>query len=93
MRRALAVLALLAVPAAAQACAVCGAAVDRNRTAFLVTTVLLSFLPVVLMGAGIAWIAVRSRHRLAADLRERGVQPGDPQKGRAPAGGPAGATW
>jgi hypothetical protein len=93
VRRALGVLALLAVPAAAEACAVCGAAVDRNRTAFLVTTILLSFLPVVLMGAGIAWIAVRSRRGLAADLREGEVQPEAPQKGRAPAGGPAGATW
>jgi len=71
MRRLLAVPLLLAMPSAARACAVCGAAVDRNRSIFLVTTILLSLLPLVLVGAGLLWIALRSRGRLAEEFAER----------------------
>jgi hypothetical protein len=71
VRRVLPALVLLALPAAAEACAVCGAAVDRNRTAFLVTTILLSFLPLALMAAGLAWIVKRSRGAIAGGLADR----------------------
>jgi high-affinity Fe2+/Pb2+ permease len=48
------VLALL--PAVAQACAVCGGYADRNRAAFLGTTILLSLLPLGLIGGAIWWL-------------------------------------
>lgn len=71
MKRAIAVAMLLAVPTAAQACAACGAGVDRNRSIFLFTTILLSLLPLVLVGSGLLWIALRSRERLKAEFAER----------------------
>ncbi len=74
MRRLLAVLAALfvaAIPAAAQACAVCGAAVDRNRAAFLGTTVLLSLLPLALIVGGLWWIARQARDRVAGEFEDR----------------------
>ena len=83
MRRALGILLLLALPAAAQACAVCGAAVDRNRTAFLVTTILLSLLPLALMGAALMWIVARARGSQAGEFAEREVAPGAARHGAA----------
>ena len=44
-------------PAAAHACAVCGAsAADRNRAAFFGTTILLSLLPLGMIGGGLWWL-------------------------------------
>ena len=71
MRRLIAVPLLLLLPAAAHACAVCGAGVDRNRAVFLFTTILLSVLPLILVGAGLLWIALRSRERLKEEFSER----------------------
>ena len=49
--------ALLAVlPGAAHACAVCGGFADRNRQAFFNMTILLSLLPLGLIGGGIWWV-------------------------------------
>lgn len=71
MKLALAVVMLTALPSAALACAACGAGVDRNRSVFLFTTIMLSLLPLMLVGAGLLWIALRSRERLAAEFAER----------------------
>jgi hypothetical protein len=38
---------------------------------FLFTTIMLSLLPLMLVGAGLLWIALRSRERLAAEFAER----------------------
>ncbi len=92
MRRRLPILlALLALslPPAAHACAVCGAAVDRNRTAFLGTTILLSLLPLALMGGGLWWIARHARERLAGEFVEREPLAGAPEP---PAGSGDAAT-
>lgn len=73
MKRALPILLVLALPRAAAACAVCGAAVDRNNTAFVITTILLSLLPLALIGAGLWWIARHTGGALAGEFTEREV--------------------
>jgi hypothetical protein len=47
---------LLLLPAAAHACAVCGGFADRNRQAFFNMTIMLSLLPLGLIGAGVWWV-------------------------------------
>ena len=42
---------LLALPSAAEACAVCGGGTEDNRIEFIVTTAVLTFLPLGLMFA------------------------------------------
>jgi hypothetical protein len=92
-----AALAALLLPAQALACAVCGAANER-RVAFLVTTILLSLLPLALIAAGLWWIAHHARGRLAGEFAERepGVvgEPATAVGAVAPAtgAGPLGAT-
>ena len=50
-------------PAAAHACAVCGAsAADRNRAAFFGTTILLSLLPLGMIGGGLWWLRRGGAH-------------------------------
>jgi hypothetical protein len=66
----LAALLLLVAPEAAQACSVCSAAeTDSVREAFLVTTVLLSVLPLLLVG-GFAWWLRRRVRELEADPQQ-----------------------
>jgi hypothetical protein len=66
----LVLLALVAVPEWADACAVCGAGVDddQSRVAYLITSGLLSALPLALFGGILLWL--RRQHR-----RQSGVQP------------------
>lgn len=85
MRRALPVLVLIALPEAARACAVCGAAVERNKSAFFGTTILLSLLPLALIGAGLWWVARHAGGHLAGELAEREIGVGTPG---GPAAGP-----
>jgi hypothetical protein len=68
------VLALLlgSLPGVALACPVCFAAKDEaNRVAFLITTVLLTALPVIMIGGVIVWLARRAREM---DLEDRAEQ-------------------
>ncbi len=51
--------ALLWAPRLAEACAVCFSATDEVRDAFIVTTALLTALPLLLIGSLILWL----RHR------------------------------
>ena len=69
--RGLPALLVVLLPSPALACAVCGAAVERNRMAFLGTTVLLSLLPLAMMAGGLWWIARHARGRLAGEFEER----------------------
>jgi len=63
---ALALVAIVALPDAAHACAVCFDASDENRQAFLVTTAFLSLLPLgMVTGTGI-WLRRRVRERDAS---------------------------
>lgn len=88
MRRALPVAILIALtlvaPGAAHACAVCGAAADRNKSLFLGTTILLSLLPLALIGAAVWWVARHAGGHLAAELADREL-PAEAPPG--PAGG------
>lgn len=52
---------LAILPAAAAACAVCFDTTAENRMAFMQTTVLLSLLPLVMVGGAGAWIRKRAR--------------------------------
>jgi hypothetical protein len=45
---------LLALPSAAQACSVCGGGTEDNRMEFIITTAVLTFLPLGMM-FGIFW--------------------------------------
>ena len=49
-------LTILFGPGLAEACSVCFSARDENRTAFLVTTIFLSVLPLALIGSAIWWL-------------------------------------
>jgi hypothetical protein len=57
------VLAFVALPELASACAVCGAGVDedQSRVAYLVTTAVLSLLPLSLFGGIVLWL--RRQHQ------------------------------
>ena len=85
MKTILSVPILLALPGVVHACAVCGAAVDRNRSAFLGTTILLSLLPLALIGAGLWWVGRRAGGHPSGELTERDVRAEAPGR---PAGGP-----
>ena len=59
MLLALAWFAIAVLPDAAAACSVCYAGAEESRKAFLFTTVLLSLLPISMIG-GLAWFVWRS---------------------------------
>lgn len=80
------VLLALLWPAAAHACAVCGALNDRNRAAFFGTTILLSLLPLGMIGGGVWWLRRNGSAFDAEDLIDRDrVAPPPPAAGAAPA--------
>jgi hypothetical protein len=74
----LSALVLSFAPSVAWACPVCFAAKDEaNRLAFLGTTVLLTSLPVLMVGSLIYWIARRSRE-LELERRRQRPKPSRP---------------
>lgn len=69
LRVALLAAALLALAGAAHACPVCGAeGAARNRAAFLGTTILLSLLPLAMIGGGAWWFLRRLPGGLAREF-------------------------
>ena len=56
---------LALVPELAHACAVCGAALDddQGRVAYLVTSAVLSVLPLALLGGFLLWLRAKSRRQ------------------------------
>lgn len=62
-------------PALAQACSACGVGMGRNRTAFFVTTIILSLLPLGLIAAGLVWLARNARAFLASEFVDRDDAP------------------
>jgi hypothetical protein len=73
VKRALAVLIALAALWAPPvfACAACVSAADRNRAVFLISTIILSLLPLAMIGGGLWWIARQARGRLAGEFEDR----------------------
>ncbi len=72
MRGRLAALVLVAgtlAPRSSHACAVCFSGADGARVAFLLTTALLTVLPLALLG-GFAWWLRRRMRELDSDARE-----------------------
>ena len=67
MKRAGAILLALLAPTAAHACAACATGNARNAWAFLVTTIVLSLLPLALIVTG----ALLLRHRLTGQFDDR----------------------
>ena len=66
MSRALLLVVFLALaPELAHACAVCGAAVgeDESRVAYLITSAVLSVLPLALLGGFLLWLRAKSRRQ------------------------------
>jgi hypothetical protein len=63
-------LALAALPELASACAVCGAGVDddQSRVAYLLTSAVLSLLPLALFGGFLLWL--RRQYRKQRKLEE-----------------------
>ncbi len=76
---------LTSLPALAQACASCGVANGRNKTAFFVTTVFLSLLPLAFIGGVIVWLVRNARGWVAGEFRESD----EPADAPAPESGPA----
>lgn len=71
MRAALLVAVLLLAPRVGLACSVCmGGAEDANRAAFVGTTALLTFLPLVIIGAVVLFLRRRVRE-LEARCQQR----------------------
>jgi hypothetical protein len=56
---------LVLAPELARACAVCGAGADedQSRTAYLVTTLVLSALPLSMFGGFLLWLRAKARRR------------------------------
>lgn len=52
---------VLALPAVAHACPVCFDANEANRTAFVVTTIFMTTLPLSMFGAIVVWLRGRAR--------------------------------
>jgi len=48
------------VPEASEACAVCFSGTDEYRHAFTLTTILLTFLPLTMLGATVWWMRKRA---------------------------------
>ena len=71
----LGLLAILALPRISQACAVCSAGrEDDTRTAFIVSTVGMTLLPLILVGAVGWWLRRRILENEKSQLRERDPQ-------------------
>lgn len=66
-----------ALPQVAEACAVCGGGNPANRTAFFLSTIALSLIPLALFAIGLMWLRSRLRDRLADELVDRDVAPQD----------------
>jgi hypothetical protein len=75
-------LAVLLLPGSAEACAVCGPGTEETRVAFIVTTGILTALPLLSIGGVLWWLRgrfsemeQRSREARAEALRTAGAGP------------------
>jgi hypothetical protein len=79
-------LGLALFPAAALACAVCGGGGDSPRTqaAFFDTTILLSLLPLGLIGGGVLWLKRDGRDFLNGEFEDRDAFSADSERESEP---------
>jgi len=69
-------LAVLLDPGVSEACSVCFSGTDENRVAFLVTTGLLTFMPLLIVGSTVTWLWRRARRlELEREQQATGVRP------------------
>lgn len=61
----------LAWPAAGDACPVCFSGSDRSRLAFFGTTILMSLLPLGMIGSGLWWLRRRAGEELGEEFEDR----------------------
>lgn len=75
-RMILTALAVLLLPGAAQACAVCGPGTEESRVAFIVTTGILTALPLVMIGGVFWWLRGRfaEMERRTKEAREAAIR-------------------
>ena len=72
-------LGLVLSPRIASACAVCFSGSEESRTAFLLTTIFLTLLPLLLIGSLVWWLRRRAiEMRQALDERSAGRAPSAP---------------
>ena len=64
-------------PAIAQACPFCFSGSPRVRMAFFLTTILLSLLPLAMIGIGIAWVVRSGRFAAPGEFEESDYSAGD----------------
>lgn len=69
-------LAVLFLPGSAQACAVCGPGTEESRVAFIVTTGLLTALPLLSIGGVLWWLRGRfaEMEQRTKDAREAAIR-------------------
>ncbi len=70
-----ATLALLALPALAHACAVCGGGNPANRFAFFASTIALSLLPLGMFVGAFLWLRARLSDRGRDEFMDRDAPP------------------
>jgi len=71
---------LAIAPELAHACAVCGAGTgeDTSRVAYLITSAVLSVLPVSLLGGFLLWVRARSRRQARLNAQPAHATPATP---------------
>ena len=77
-----------ALPRLAAACAVCFEASDENREAFTITTVFLTFLPLLMVGGVVSWLWRETVRRELSPPREA-VQIEEPETPQIPEPSPS----
>jgi hypothetical protein len=65
----------LLAPAVGDACPVCFSGSDRSRLAFFGTTILMSLLPLGLIGSGLWWLRRRAGEDLGDEFQDRDSSP------------------
>jgi hypothetical protein len=68
--------AALLLPGAAEACAVCGPGTEESRVAFIVTTGILTALPLLIVGGALWWLRGRfaEMEKRSKQAREAAIQ-------------------
>lgn len=66
------------LPEVAHACPVCGQALEQSRVAFIISTALMTLLPLVVLGSTGYWVVRRIKRREAEDDAARLAGATDP---------------